>query len=86
MYLHQALHNGSPVFMLVILVLLVALVMSQTMRGSGIARHPYTKPYDGGELASDLPPESIGRPEAEPLLTHRPMSPDRRSPRLRADE
>ena len=74
MYLHQALHNGSPEFMFAVLVLLVALVMSQTVRGSGIAQHPYAKPYDGGELASDLPPESIGRPELEPVLIHRPMT------------
>lgn len=67
MFLQTALHNGSPEFVFAVLMLLTALVMSETSRGSGIARHPYGKP-DGGELASDLPPESIGRPEIEPLL------------------
>jgi hypothetical protein len=68
MYLYTVLHDGSPEFMVAVLTLLVALVMSQTVVGSGIARHPYAKPADGGELASDLPADSIGRPEFEPLL------------------
>ena len=71
MYLHTALHDGSPEFLLAVLTLLVALVMNQTVRGSGIARHPYAKPHDGGALGSDLPPDSIGRPEIEPLLARR---------------
>jgi hypothetical protein len=54
--------------MLAVLTLVTGLAMSKTVSGSGIARHPYVKPEDGGELASDLPPESIGRPELEPLL------------------
>jgi hypothetical protein len=58
MFFAQVLHNGSPDFMLAVLALLAALVMSQTVTGSGIAQHPYVKPGDAGELASDLPPES----------------------------
>jgi hypothetical protein len=55
-----------------VLTLLTALVMSQTVSGSGIARHPYVNPEEGGELATDLPPASIGRPELEPLLVPHP--------------
>lgn len=64
----QALHSGRPDLMSAPLALLAALVMSQTMSGSGIAQHPYAKAEDGGELASGLPLESIGRPEFKPLL------------------
>ncbi len=74
MFLHTALHNGSPELVFVVLTLLISLVMNETWSGSGIARHPYGKP-DGGALASDLPPESFGRPEVEPLL--RPRAPRR---------
>ncbi len=69
MYLHTALHDGSPEFLFVVLMLLGSLVLHLTVRGSGIARHPYSSPHDGGELASDLPPEAIGRAQLEPLLT-----------------
>jgi hypothetical protein len=62
-----ALHNGSPDLMSTRPALFAALVMSQTMSGSRIAQHPCAKAEDGGELASDLPLESIGRPEFEPL-------------------
>jgi hypothetical protein len=72
MFFAQALHNGSPDLMLAVLALLAALVMTQAVSGSGIAQHRYVKPEDGGELASDLPPESIGRPEIEPLLLRHP--------------
>jgi S1-C subfamily serine protease len=67
-YLDAALHHGSLEFLLVVVALLVALVMNQTVAGSGIARPPYAKPQDAGELASDLPPELIGRAQIEPLL------------------
>jgi len=69
MYLTHALHDGSPWLVLACLTTLVGVVMGVfTERGSGIAVHPYTRAEDGGELASDLPAESIGRPEFEPVL------------------
>ena len=71
MYLQTALHNGSPEFMLVVFMLLGSLALHLTVRGSGIAQHPYSNPHDGGELASDLPPEAIGRAQLEPLLMPR---------------
>jgi hypothetical protein len=77
MYFREALHEGTPWFMLAVFTLLVGLVMSVTVRGSGIARYPYSKPHDGGELASDLPQESIGRPEVEPLLVLHSPPPER---------
>ena len=61
MYFQTASHNGSPEFMLAVLALLVALVMSQTVRGSGIAQHPYTKPHDGGD-ARQRPAARVDRP------------------------
>ena len=71
MYLHTALHDGSPEFLLAVFMLLGSLVLHLTVRGSGIAQHPYSNPHDGGELASDLPPEAIGRVELEPLIMPR---------------
>lgn len=69
MYLHEVLHDGSLWFLLACLAILAGTVLGLfTDRGSGIAHHPYTKAGLGGELASDLPPESIGRAELEPLL------------------
>lgn len=50
MFLAQALHNGSPEFMLAVLALLATLVMSQTV-SSSIAQHPYVEPEDGGDDA-----------------------------------
>jgi hypothetical protein len=67
-YFPDVLTDGNPEFLLGIAALLVALVQSQTVAESGIHRHPYAGAADGGELASDLPPDSIGRPELEPLL------------------
>ena len=72
MYFPDPLTHGSPEFLLGIAGLLVALVRSQTDADSGIDHHPYARVADGGKLASDLPPESIGRPELEPLLWPRP--------------
>ncbi len=72
MYFPDALTNGNAEFLLGIAGLLVGLVQSQTVTASGIDHHPYARAADGGELASDLPPESIGRPELEPLLWKRP--------------
>lgn len=68
----QALHNGSPDLMLAVLALRAALLMSQTVSGSGIAQHRHVKAEDGGDLASDLPPESISRSEIEPPLLRHP--------------
>jgi hypothetical protein len=67
-YVPDVLTDGNPEFLAGIAAVLVALVQSQTVADSGIDRHPYARTADGGELASDLPPESIGRPELEPLL------------------
>jgi hypothetical protein len=81
MYFPDALHHGNPEFLVGVLVLLVGLVQSQSAADDGIGRHPYARASDGGELASDLPPEAIGRAELEPLLWSRPAS--RRRPRRR---
>jgi hypothetical protein len=68
-YLDHALHDGSPWVLLACLVIFAGVVVGLfTERGSGISYHPYTRPELGGQLASDLPPESIGRAELEPLL------------------
>lgn len=86
MFLYHALHDGSAELMVGVMTLLAGVVISLTPRGSGIGRHPYVNPHDGGELATDLPPESIGRPEIEPLLWPRAVKPRRadRSGRHRA--
>ena len=68
MYVPDALQHGNPEFLLGVVALLAGLVQSQSVAGSGIGRHAYARASDGGELASDLPPESIGRAELEPLL------------------
>jgi hypothetical protein len=70
--LHDALHNGSLWMLVACIVVFAGVVVGvMTNAGSGISSHPYENPYDGGELASDLPPESIGRAEIEPLLRRR---------------
>jgi hypothetical protein len=72
MYFHRALHDGSLWFLLACLVLFAGVAIGLfTEAGSGIARHPYSKPDLGGELGADLPPESIGRAELEPSLRQR---------------
>jgi hypothetical protein len=78
-YFPDPLTDGNSEFLLGIVAVLVALVQSQTVADSGIDRHPYARAGDGRGLASDLPPESIGRPELEPLLWRRPG----RAPRSR---
>jgi hypothetical protein len=70
-YFPNALHHGNPEFLLGVVALVAGLVQSQSMGDGGISRHPYARASDGGELASDLPPESIGRAELEPLLWSR---------------
>jgi hypothetical protein len=63
------LDDGSLWMLVACAVVFAGVVVGvMTTAGSGIACHPYENPYDGGELASDLPPESIGRAEIEPLL------------------
>jgi hypothetical protein len=63
------LNDGSPWLLLVCLLLFIGVVLGlYTEAGSGISNHPYTSPHDGGELASDLPPESLGRAAVEPIL------------------
>jgi hypothetical protein len=75
-YLHVALHDGSLLFVLACLVLLAGVVVGLfTKAGSGISHHPYTRPDLGGQLAADLPPESIGRAELEPRLWRRRAHP-----------
>jgi hypothetical protein len=63
------LTDGSPWLLLVCLLMFIGVVIGlYTEQGSGIAHHPYTSPHDGGELGSDLPPESLGRAALEPTL------------------
>ena len=69
MYLTHALHDGSLWLLLACFTMLAGVIVGLfTRAGSGIDSHPYTKADLGGALASDLPPESIGRPELEPTL------------------
>jgi hypothetical protein len=70
-YFPDPLQHGNPEVLLGIAVLLVGLVQGQSAPTSDISRHPYARASDGGELASDLPAESIGRAEMEPLLWSR---------------
>jgi hypothetical protein len=61
--------NGSFWLLLASLVVLAAVVATLWTRGgAAIGSHPYSKPNGSGELGSDMPPESIGRDELEPLL------------------
>jgi hypothetical protein len=77
-FLIQALHDGSPWLLLACLTLFAGVVIGLfTEQGSGIASHPFTKPSTGGALASDLPPESIGRAGLEPTLWGHPRPPRR---------
>ena len=69
MTLTHMLHDGSGWLLLASLAMVVGVIVGlYTEAGSGIASHPYTRANGSGELASDLPPESIGRAEIEPLL------------------
>jgi hypothetical protein len=80
-YLYWVFHDGSGWFLLACLAIFVGVVYGLfTDKGSGIAHHPYARPGLGGELASDLPPESLGRVELEPVLMRRRPS----GPRPRA--
>ena len=67
-FLTTALHGGMPWIILACVALFVGLAIGLSARASsGIATHPYTKPEDGGELATDMPREE-GREELETLL------------------
>jgi hypothetical protein len=71
-YLHQMLHDGSLWFLVGCLAICAGVAIGLfTRNGSGISHHPYTRPDLGGQLAADLPPESIGRAELEPRLWRR---------------
>lgn len=73
MNLSEVLHDGSPWLVLVCLLMFAGIVIGLfTERGSGIGSHPFTKAGTGGQLASDLPAESLGRPEFERVLQRRP--------------
>ena len=62
MFLHNALHDGSLWLLLACFVIFAGTVIGLfTDKGSGISHHPYSKPEFGGQLASDLPAEAIGR-------------------------
>jgi putative drug exporter of the RND superfamily len=64
--------SSAIAVLLACLILLAGVVVGLfTEAGSGISHHPYTKPDLGGELAADLPPESIGRAELESWLRRR---------------
>jgi hypothetical protein len=68
-FLTTALHDGTPWIILVCLLGFAGVVVGvYTRSGSGINAHPYTDAKDGGEMGSDLPEESMGREELEPLL------------------
>jgi hypothetical protein len=71
-FLTITLHDGSPWVVLACLVVIAGVIAGLfTEAGSGIATHPYSNPYIGGQLASDLPPESLGRAALEPILRRR---------------
>jgi hypothetical protein len=86
MNLSNVVQNGSLWLLLACGLLFVGVVIGTfTKRGSGISSHPYTK-SDGGELASDLPPELLGDADVEPGVWTPPApappeSPDRMSSR-----
>ncbi|MEY2532206.1 MAG: hypothetical protein QOF29_116 [bacterium] len=68
----NVLHNGSLWLILACFGVFVGVVAGLFTRlGSEITAHPYSKPDGSGELGSDMPPESIGREEIEPLLEPR---------------
>jgi hypothetical protein len=72
--------DGHSWLLLACLVVLAAVVAAVWMSGNpAIGSHPYSKPTGSGELGSDMPPESIGRDELEPLLW--PRRAGRRRPR-----
>ncbi len=72
MTLYHMLHDGSVWLLIACFTMVVGVVVGlYTEAGSGIASHPYTRASNGGELASDLPPESLGRPAFELLLSGR---------------
>jgi hypothetical protein len=71
-YVSTSLSDGSLWIVLVCLVLVAGVVIGlYTRLGSGISSHPYSKVHGSGELGTDLPDESIGRAELEPLLWRR---------------
>jgi hypothetical protein len=71
-YLLRALHDGSPWLLLACAMIFAGVVVGLFSRGgSEITEHPYSNPELGGAMGSDLPPESIGRPEFEPTLWRR---------------
>jgi hypothetical protein len=81
-YLTRALHDGSLWLVLVCVLMFAGVVVGlYTRTGSEISSHPYSNPEDGGEMASDLPPESMGREELEPRLWPRRAGRRRRSDR-----
>jgi hypothetical protein len=68
-FLGSALHDGTPWVILVCVLLFAGVAVGLfTRSGSEISSHPYSDPKDGGEMGSDLPPESMGREELEPVL------------------
>jgi hypothetical protein len=66
-YVAAALH-GSSWLLIAGVVVLAAVVALWTRGGAAIESHLYSKPNGSGELGSDMPRESIGRDELEPLL------------------
>jgi hypothetical protein len=71
-YVVTSFHHGSAWLLLACVVLFVGTVVGlMTETGSGIISRPYTNPYDGGALGSDLPPGAIGHADLEPYLPRR---------------
>ena len=72
MYLTHALHDGSLWVVGACLVVFAGVVAGLfTRAGSEITSHPYTRPGSGGGLATDTPPEAIGRAHLEPVFRKR---------------
>ena len=68
-FLTTALHDGTPWVILACVLMFAGVVVGLfTRSGSEISAHPYSDANDGGEMGSDLPQESMGRAELEPLL------------------
>jgi hypothetical protein len=68
-FLDTALHDGTPWVVLACLVVFAGVVVGlYTRNGSGINSHPYEHAGDGGDLGTDMPPETTGREELETIL------------------
>ena len=67
-YVTAALNANSWLLLACLVVLAAVVAVLWAGGGTAIGPHPYSKPNGSGELGSDMPTESIGRDELEPLL------------------